>query len=86
MTSKVVSYVIDELLTHVSHPKYQQPVHWKGPGDVTFWDKPAVLHRAITGDYSGKYRRDMRRIFTFDSTPWSYGGNNIATSKQIGLR
>lgn len=78
--------LIDELLEHVTQPKYKQAVHWEGPGDVTFWDNTAVLHRATVGEYNTKYRRDMRRISTFDSSSWAYGENDPATAKQVGLQ
>ncbi|KAK6385534.1 hypothetical protein LTS17_001102 [Exophiala oligosperma] len=44
--------LIDELMAHVTQDKYRFAVHWENPGDVTFWDNTAVLHRATIGDYN----------------------------------
>ena len=52
--------------------------------DIAFWDNTAVLHRATIGEYGAKYRRDMRRISTFDDSPWAYG-ENPRDSNQVGL-
>ncbi|KAH0836942.1 hypothetical protein AYO21_01749 [Fonsecaea monophora] len=78
--------LIDDLLKHVTQDKYKFAVHWENPGDVTFWDNTAVLHRATIGEYNGKYRRDMRRISTFDTSSWAWGENDPAKSTQIGLQ
>jgi len=78
--------IIDALLKHVTQDKYKFALHWESPGDVAFWDNTAVLHRATLGTYSHKYRRDMRRISTFDTSSFAYGENDPATSTQIGLQ
>lgn len=77
--------IIDELLEHVTQDKYKLAVHYENPGDVVFWDNAAVLHRATIGLYEGKYRRDMRRISTFDDSSWAYGENHPERSSQVGL-
>ena len=77
--------IIDELLAHVTQDKYKLTVQWKSTGDMAFWDNTAVLHRATIGPYAGKYRRDMRRISTFDDSKWAYGENDPANSQQVGL-
>jgi alpha-ketoglutarate-dependent 2,4-dichlorophenoxyacetate dioxygenase len=77
--------IIDELFAHVQQEKYKLAVHYEGPGDVVFWDNTAVLHRATIGPYAGKFRRDMRRISTFDDSKWGYGENDPVSSQQIGL-
>lgn len=64
---------VDELFSHVRQDKYWWTVHWEGPGDMAFWNNTAVLHRATIGESAGKYRRDMRRISTFDESKWGYG-------------
>jgi len=78
--------ITDELLEHVTQDKYKLTVNWIAPGDIAFWDNTAVLHRATVGAYDGKYRRDMRRISTFDDSIWAYGKNDPANSEQIGLK
>ncbi|KAF7190218.1 Alpha-ketoglutarate-dependent 2,4-dichlorophenoxyacetate dioxygenase [Pseudocercospora fuligena] len=77
--------IIDDLMEHVTQEKYKFTVHWEQPGDIAFWDNTAVLHRATVGSYGEKYRRDMRRISTFDNSKWAYGANDPATAKQVGL-
>ena len=78
--------ITDELMAHVRQDKYKLTVHWENPGDMAFWDNTAVLHRATVGAYAGKYRRDMRRISTFDDSKWAYGENDPNNSAQIGLK
>ena len=78
--------ITDELMAHVMQDKYKLTVQWENPGDMAFWDNTAVLHRATTGAYAGKYRRDMRRISTFDDSKWAYGENDPNSSAQIGLK
>lgn len=77
--------IIDELLAHVTQDKYKYSMSWEGAGDLVFWDNCAVLHRATEGEYGMKYRRDMRRISTFDDSKWAYGENDPANAKQVGL-
>lgn len=78
--------ITDELMAHVTQEKYKLAVHYEHVGDVVFWDNTAVLHRATVGAYDGKYRRDMRRISTFDGSRWAYGENDPANSEQVGLK
>lgn len=78
--------ITDELMQHVTQEKYKLVLGWENPGDMAFWDNTGVLHRATVGDYDGKYRRDMRRISTFDTGPWAYGENDPENSEQVGLR
>lgn len=78
--------IIDELLAHVTQDRYRMAVHWGQPGDMAFWDDTAVLHRATIGSYGTRFRRDMRRISTFDKSKWAYGENDPNSSGQIGLR
>ena len=78
--------ITDGLLAHVTQGKYKLVVRWESPGDMAFWDNTAVLHRATVGSYAGKYRRDMRRISTFDDSKWAHGENDPTASAQVGLR
>ena len=77
--------ITDELMQHVTQDKYRLVLPWEGPGDMVFWDNTAVLHRATVGAYAGKYRRDMRRISTFDDSKWAFGENDPDNAKQVGL-
>ncbi|EXJ90163.1 hypothetical protein A1O3_03232 [Capronia epimyces CBS 606.96] len=70
--------LLKELADHCKQEKYVFQHHWESPGDVAVWDNTAVLHRATTGAYEGKYRRDMRRTCINDSGPEAYGLNDPA--------
>ncbi|OCK84664.1 putative 2,4-dichlorophenoxyacetate alpha-ketoglutarate dioxygenase [Lepidopterella palustris CBS 459.81] len=68
--------LIKELLEYASQPKYVFEHHWANNGDVAIWDNTAVLHRATSGIYEGKYKRDMRRTCVMDSGKDAFGLNN----------
>jgi len=68
--------ILKELSDHVAQEKYKLTVNYESPGDLVIWDNTSVLHRALKdGSYVGKYRRDMRRISTFDTSSYEYGLN-----------
>jgi alpha-ketoglutarate-dependent 2,4-dichlorophenoxyacetate dioxygenase len=69
--------LLDELREHCIKEKYRFDLHWENPGDVAIWDNTSVLHRATKGEYSRKYRRDVRRVSVFDMTKWGYGLNSV---------
>lgn len=73
--------LLRELQSHAAHKKYVFEHHWENPGDIAIWDNTAVLHRATTGLYEGKYRRDMRRTCVMDSSSEAYGLNNPDAAK-----
>lgn len=66
----------NEILEHMKQKKYFLPVHYENPGDLVIWDNTSVLHRATGGDFSTKYRRDMRRISVLDGGPDAMGLNS----------
>ena len=68
--------LLTELLEHLKQDKYKLAVHWENPGDVTIWDNTAVLHRATQGEFTKKYRRDMRRVSILDKSTEAFGLNS----------
>lgn len=93
--------LIDELLAHISQPKYRYTIEWEQPGDMIIWDNtryelkafqshsahrlPSVMHRATGGTYEGKYRRDMRRTTVKDMSSNRYGLNGEGATWRVGL-
>ncbi|KAI9743678.1 MAG: hypothetical protein M1818_002994 [Claussenomyces sp. TS43310] len=73
--------LIKELQEHARQPKYVFEHHWANPGDLAIWDNTAVLHRATSGLYEGKYRRDMRRTCVMDASSDAYGLNDPEAAK-----
>jgi alpha-ketoglutarate-dependent 2,4-dichlorophenoxyacetate dioxygenase len=73
--------LLQELAQHAAQKKYVFEHHWEDNGDVAIWDNTAVLHRATSGMYEGKHRRDMRRTCVHDSGKFAYGLNNPEDAK-----
>jgi alpha-ketoglutarate-dependent 2,4-dichlorophenoxyacetate dioxygenase len=73
--------LLKQLAAHAAQPKYVFEHHWQDDGDVAIWDNTAVLHRATSGIYEGKYKRDMRRTCVHDSGPDAYGLNSVEEAK-----
>jgi alpha-ketoglutarate-dependent 2,4-dichlorophenoxyacetate dioxygenase len=67
--------LLKELLEYITKDEYIYTLEWESPGDLVIWDNTQVLHRATKGEYLYKYRRDMRRVSTFDMSPEGYGLN-----------
>ncbi len=77
--------LIDELLAHVSQPKYRYTAEWVQNGDMIIWDNTAVLHRATGGSYEGIYPRDMRRTTVKDMGSTRFGLNGDGADWRVGL-
>jgi len=73
--------LLKELMAHVTQPKYVYKHHWQNNGDVAIWDNTAVLHRATSGAYEGKFRRDMRRTCVMDAGKDAFGLNDPELAK-----
>lgn len=73
--------LIQELRAHAAQKKYVFEHHWQNEGDIAIWDNTAVLHRATSGLYEGKHRRDMRRTCVMDSSSEAYGLNDREAAK-----
>ena len=67
---------------HATQPRYVIEVEWKQPGDLVIWDNTCTMHRVISGPYSAKYRRDMRRATVHDSSSTAWGLNEHSTVRQ----
>jgi alpha-ketoglutarate-dependent 2,4-dichlorophenoxyacetate dioxygenase len=67
--------LLDQLLAHVTQPKYVVSVEWHNPGDMIIWDNRCVMHRATGGAFEGKYVRDLRRTTVHDDGASAWGLN-----------
>ncbi|KAL6859425.1 hypothetical protein J3F83DRAFT_748898 [Trichoderma novae-zelandiae] len=74
--------LLEKLLNHATQPKYVIEVEWKQPGDLVIWDNTCTMHRVISGPYSAKYRRDMRRATVHDSSITAWGLNEHSNVRQ----
>lgn len=73
--------LIQDLQAHAAQKKYVHEHHWENNGDIAIWDNTAVLHRATSGIYEGKHKRDMRRTCVMDSSSEAYGLNDPKAAK-----
>lgn len=76
---------IDLILEHCTQPKYVHAHEWHAPGDFAIWDNTCVMHRACTGEFDGKYRRDMRRATVHDTSSSAWGLNTVGDTWRSGL-
>lgn len=74
--------LFDKLYRHAQQPKYVLDVDWHDPGDLVVWDNTCVMHRAGSGSFEGKYRRDMRRTTVHDSSGQAWGLNEHSDVRQ----
>lgn len=72
----------DRLYGHATQDRYVVSVGWENPGDLVIWDNTCVMHRATTGDYEGKYPRDMRRATVHDGSSQAWGLNEHSDVRQ----
>ncbi|OSZ99870.1 Taurine catabolism dioxygenase TauD/TfdA [Trichoderma parareesei] len=73
---------IEKIFKHATQPKYVIEVEWKQPGDLVIWDNTCTMHRVVSGPYSAKYRRDMRRATVHDSSTTAWGLNEHSNVRQ----
>lgn len=85
MPEEESSRLIEELLAHVSKPKYRVTIDWEQPGDMIIWDNTSVMHRATGGSYEGIYPRDMRRTTVKDMSSTKFGLNGDGADWRVGL-
>ncbi|WVQ85208.1 hypothetical protein IAT38_007373 [Cryptococcus sp. DSM 104549] len=76
---------IRSLLEHATHPKYVYSFEWHDVGDMIIWDNTCVMHRAVPGEFAGKYRRDMRRTTVHDMSSKAWGLNTVGDTWRSGL-
>ncbi|KAI1141328.1 taurine catabolism dioxygenase [Hypoxylon sp. FL0543] len=67
--------LVQRLNQHATQKKYTTTVEWHSPGDMVIWDNRCVLHRAGSGTFEGKYKRDLRRTTVHDDSPTAWGLN-----------
>lgn len=76
--------ILDRLFEHATQENYVIEVEWKDVGDMIVWDNTCTMHRAISGEFMTKYRRDMRRATVHDDSTLSWGFNPH-TDERMGL-
>jgi alpha-ketoglutarate-dependent 2,4-dichlorophenoxyacetate dioxygenase len=74
--------LFDKLYQHAQQPRYVLEVQWQDPGDLIVWDNTCVMHRAGSGSFEGKYRRDMRRTTVHDGSSQAWGLNEHSDVRQ----
>ncbi|ETS03604.1 2,4-dichlorophenoxyacetate alpha-ketoglutarate dioxygenase [Trichoderma reesei RUT C-30] len=74
--------LLEKIFKHATQPKYVIEVEWKQPGDLVIWDNTCTMHRVVSGPYSAKYRRDMRRATVHDSSTTAWGLNEHSNVRQ----
>lgn len=67
--------ILDRLFEHATQDKYVIEAEWKDVGDMIVWDNTCTMHRAISGEFMTKYRRDMRRATVHDDSTLAWGFN-----------
>ncbi|KAK6957123.1 hypothetical protein Daesc_002408 [Daldinia eschscholtzii] len=67
--------LVQKLNQHATQKKYTTSVQWDNPSDLVIWDNRCVLHRAGSGTFEGKYKRDLRRTTVHDDSPTAWGLN-----------
>jgi alpha-ketoglutarate-dependent 2,4-dichlorophenoxyacetate dioxygenase len=85
MSDEEGTALIEELLSHISKPKYRCTVEWEQEGDMIIWDNTSVMHRATGGSYEGKYSRDMRRTTVKDMSSTKFGLNGEGSEWRVGM-
>ncbi|KAE8138663.1 hypothetical protein BDV38DRAFT_292219 [Aspergillus pseudotamarii] len=76
--------ILDRLFEHSTQDKYVIEVEWKNVGDMIVWDNTCTMHRAISGEFVTKYRRDMRRATVHDDSSLAWG-LNPKSDQRMGL-
>lgn len=76
--------ILDRLFEHATQDKYVVDIQWYNPGDMIVWDNTCTMHRAVSGDFVTKHRRDMRRATVHDDSSLAWGFNE-KTNVRMGL-
>lgn len=77
--------LLKRLLDHTTQEKYRTSVAWENPSDLIIWDNTCVLHRAGSGTFAGKFKRDLRRTTVHDASSTAWGLNDPSLSKRPGF-
>lgn len=76
--------ILDRLFDHATQDEYVVEVEWKNVGDMIVWDNTCTMHRAVSGEFVTKYRRDMRRATVHDDSSLAWGFNE-RSNERMGL-
>jgi alpha-ketoglutarate-dependent 2,4-dichlorophenoxyacetate dioxygenase len=74
--------LFSKLYNHAKSDKYTVEIEWVSPGDLVIWDNTCTMHRAVTGQFLRKYKRDMRRATVHDSSSEAWGLNEHSDVRQ----
>jgi alpha-ketoglutarate-dependent 2,4-dichlorophenoxyacetate dioxygenase len=76
--------ILDRLFDHATQDEYVIEVEWENVGDMIVWDNTCTMHRAVSGEFVTKYRRDMRRATVHDDSSLAWGFNE-RSNERMGL-
>jgi len=65
----------DYLKEWLAREEFRVTVEWKQPGDIVIWDNRSTVHRAMGGEFEGKFKRDLRRTTVHDDGLGAWGLN-----------
>jgi alpha-ketoglutarate-dependent 2,4-dichlorophenoxyacetate dioxygenase len=74
--------LVERLLAHATQTRYVLRVDWVNVGDLVLWDNTSVMHRAVGGQFEGRFRRDMRRATVHDGSSAAWGLNERSEIRQ----
>ncbi|KAF2011198.1 2,4-dichlorophenoxyacetate alpha-ketoglutarate dioxygenase [Aaosphaeria arxii CBS 175.79] len=74
--------LFERLFQHATQEKYRLTVDWYDAGDLVIWDNTCTMHRAMGGEFSYTYRRDMRRATVHDDSSQAWGLNEKTDIRQ----
>lgn len=82
LDSEVSRALVEQLLSHATQGRYVVRVEWENVGDLVVWDNTSVMHRAVGGEFEGRFRRDMRRATVHDGSEAAWGLNERSQVRQ----
>ncbi|CAG7915962.1 unnamed protein product [Penicillium olsonii] len=84
VSSEESQAILDTLFEHATQERYVIDIEWKDAGDMIVWDNTCTMHRAVSGEFVTKYRRDMRRATVHDDSSLAWGFNP-KSNERMGL-
>ncbi|CAI4213638.1 unnamed protein product [Parascedosporium putredinis] len=75
----------DQLKAWVGRDENVLTVDWEQPGDLVIWDNRSTVHRALGGEFVGKYKRDLRRTTVHDEGKGAWGLNELAENPSFDM-
>ncbi|KAJ5989601.1 alpha-ketoglutarate-dependent 2-4-dichlorophenoxyacetate dioxygenase [Penicillium waksmanii] len=82
LEADVSTALVERLLAHATQARYVLRVGWENVGDLVLWDNTSVMHRAVGGEFEGRFRRDMRRATVHDGSLAAWGLNERSEIRQ----